>query len=154
MGLPVLSRSARQRVSCLLLVVFAFRALIPHGFMPSAQDPFALEICPDGFPVHLLPASAHAHAPEQGWHAHGHEHEAGHDLSPATADHSSPAHQIQPSNQHCLFGAASGVGPVSIGLPALVRVDPQAVPPPRTAVLFSARERHSLAQPRAPPVLS
>jgi hypothetical protein len=48
-----------------VLAAFVLRALIPVGFMPSPEHPFTLSICPDGFPIELLPANdhaAHAHA--------------------------------------------------------------------------------------------
>jgi hypothetical protein len=41
-------RLQRRLLTSLLLVAMVFRALIPDGFMPSAQRPFSLEICHAG----------------------------------------------------------------------------------------------------------
>jgi hypothetical protein len=42
------SRLQRELLTSLLLVAMVFRALIPAGFMPSAERPFSLEICHAG----------------------------------------------------------------------------------------------------------
>jgi hypothetical protein len=41
-------RRSQRRITGLLLVALAFRALIPAGFMPSAERPLTLEICHAG----------------------------------------------------------------------------------------------------------
>lgn len=123
-----------------LLITFAFRALIPAGFMPSADRPFTLQICPDGFPAQLLlSANPHmdmAHATHQG--------------------HDAPSHNQHGASysQHCVFGAATGVGPaphVLIVATSLL-VQPQALPT-FTLTHFKA-QRYSVQQARAPPFYS
>jgi len=64
-----------------MLFAFAVRALIPQGFMPSSDQPYSVEICPEGFPPQLL---AHAHHHHGGSHWH---------------------------TEHCVFGAACANGP-------------------------------------------
>jgi hypothetical protein len=104
----------RQRILAgILLAGVASRALIPAGFMPSADRPFSLELCWDGFPAVLLAQSepTHAHSADldsmpghsmagEGWHgAMG----GVHHHHPGTAPH----------NEHCVFGSACSAGPVS-----------------------------------------
>jgi hypothetical protein len=50
----LLNRVQQQWLISVLLVALAVRALIPAGFMPSADQPFTLQICPDGFPAQFL----------------------------------------------------------------------------------------------------
>lgn len=60
-----------------LLFALIVRALIPAGFMPAAG--FSFQICPDGFPAHLLQvdaALAHDSGGEQSAHAGHHHHDA------------------------------------------------------------------------------
>ncbi len=56
-------RFQRELLTSLLLVAIAFRALIPAGFMPSAQRPFSLEICHAGTlaPGHTVPPGHPSH---------------------------------------------------------------------------------------------
>jgi hypothetical protein len=88
----ITGRLQRELLTSLLLVAIAFRALIPAGFMPSAQRPFSLEIC----------------------HAGTLAHPAG---TPAASDHSAPPDHSSHID-HCPFGTAPGTGP----LPSLPRV--------------------------------
>jgi hypothetical protein len=57
------SRFQRQLLTSLLLVAMVFRALIPSGFMPSAERPFSLEICHAGTlaPDHSVPPNHSRH---------------------------------------------------------------------------------------------
>jgi len=72
-------------IAGVMLFAFAVRSLIPLGFMPSSEQPFSVEICPEGFPARLL-----VHA---GQH---HHHGAGHSYT-----------------DHCVFGTACVNGPPS-----------------------------------------
>jgi hypothetical protein len=83
----ITGRLSRELLTSLLLVAMAFRALIPVGFMPSAERPFSLEICRGGtlaLPVPTTAGSDHSVPP----------------------DHSSHF-------EHCPFGSAPGTGPLS-----------------------------------------
>lgn len=44
----ITGRLQRKLVTSLMLVAMVFRALVPIGFMPSAERPFSLQICPAG----------------------------------------------------------------------------------------------------------
>src|ERR1700690_182886 len=82
-------RAPHSWITGVLLVAVTFRALIPAGFMPSAERPLRLEICRAGYLARLDTA-----APAQ--HPHG-----------------------APQNEHCPFGAAPGAGvlPATVALP-------------------------------------
>jgi hypothetical protein len=67
-----------------LLFALIVRALIPAGFMPAAG--FSFQICPDGYPAHLLQAQAHNSGDRASLHA-GHHHDA-----PAVHGHSPASH--------------------------------------------------------------
>jgi hypothetical protein len=106
-----------------MLLAFALRALVPQGFMPATDRPFAVEICPEGFPAQMLMAGGHHH------------------------HHGDPRSQTE----HCVFGTACASGPpTQLSLltefaPAeLVRVAPV------MAVAASVRLVH-LPQVRGPP---
>jgi hypothetical protein len=73
----------RQLIAGIVLLVFAVRALVPQGYMPSHERPFSIEICPEGFPAQLLGHATHHHS-------------------------GSPAH-----SEHCVFGSACPPGPLS-----------------------------------------
>jgi hypothetical protein len=73
----------RQLIAGIILLAFAARALVPHGYMPSHERPFSIEICPEGFPAQLLGHTAHHHS-------------------------GGPAH-----SEHCVFGSACPPGPLS-----------------------------------------
>ncbi|HTT00617.1 MAG TPA: hypothetical protein VMG11_00900 [Steroidobacteraceae bacterium] len=51
-------KARRAGLAGAVLLALALRALVPPGFMPSSEQPFSIEICPDGFPAQLL---AHHH---------------------------------------------------------------------------------------------
>jgi hypothetical protein len=83
----ITGRLAREMFTSLLLVAMAFRALIPAGFMPSAERPFSLEICHAG--TLALPAA-----------------------TSAGSDHAVPPHHSS-HFEYCPFGSAPGTGPLS-----------------------------------------
>jgi hypothetical protein len=80
-----LRRGTYRLIACALLLAFSLRALIPQGFMPASDRPFAVEICPEGFPAELLMLG-------------GHHHHHGGPNSPS---------------EHCVFGTACASGPPS-----------------------------------------
>lgn len=49
------SRALRARLVFIVLPAFVLRAAIPVGFMPAADGPLSLVICPGGLPAGLLP---------------------------------------------------------------------------------------------------
>jgi hypothetical protein len=127
-----------------LLIAFAFRALIPQGFMPSADRPFTLQICPDGFPAHLLAAASDPHAA----HADGHHHHHA-----AGSGDEAPAHQhSQFTSQHCVFAAAAGaaLAPAFVTTIALSTGHVHLQPVPAVAIVASQTYRPQ--QARAPPL--
>jgi hypothetical protein len=141
------SRTELRGLAGLVLLVFLLRVLIPAGFMPSADRPFAVELCPSTFPVAWL-----AKVGEQGSQAdpaQHHHHHAQHEGDAATDQ--SPAESS--GFEHCAFGSASPV--VSVGEPALevLGAEPQYVPDFVALNAPPARLIRS-QKARAPPVLS
>jgi hypothetical protein len=119
-------RRARTLMASILLVAFVLRALIPPGFMPASDRPFAIEICWEGIPAQMLAQSEHA--------AHHHQHSG------------SPSH-----SEHCVFGTACAAGPIS-HLPLLSDVSSaQQLPAPGLVSSAGAVRLVHLPQPRAPP---
>jgi hypothetical protein len=56
------SRNVPSRlIAGVLIAAFAVRSLIPLGFMPSGEHPFAIAICPEGFPAQWLALAPHHH---------------------------------------------------------------------------------------------
>jgi hypothetical protein len=139
--------SLHRAASGLLAMVF-LRALVPAGFMPDADRPFSLALCPDGFPAsRFSPAMlVDLEARRQGEH-HAHvEH----------FDRSAPRpHEHAAFNgEHCIFGAASGLAPAPQAMPVLANLV-QSVPGLRRHLSpAAASARYRIAQPRAPPALS
>lgn len=157
----IVSRVFPQWVSCLLLLAFVFRALIPSGFMPAAGLPFTLQICPDGFPIQLLPgAGEHAgHASHGAMGATAHPEHAAHlaqlDGSRADTQPGTPSHQHHTTaGEHCLFGAAASVGPAAHLLVDVTSSDVDDVVIPAAAAPMYPSRPHRFAQPRAPPAFS
>lgn len=75
-GSPFLARrgrGSRARITWVVLLAFALRALIPIGFMPAADGTLSLKICGEGFPAALLDPAAHGHAAATGAGHHSHE---------------------------------------------------------------------------------
>jgi hypothetical protein len=126
-------QGSRKVITGILLVVLAFRALVPAGFMPAPNRAFSLAICPDGFPTQLL-----HHAIDDG---HGVHHAGG-------ASHSHGAAR----SEHCVFAAVVGAGPSTDAL--VVHLPPDNL----LASLFDTPRsafrslRFFIQQPRAPPV--
>jgi len=46
--------SSRRLIAALAVIAFAFRALIPAGFMPDSVHPLSLTICPEGMDPQLM----------------------------------------------------------------------------------------------------
>lgn len=170
----MLRRFIRKRASrsfaSFLLLAFVARSLIPAGFMPAAERPFTLEICPDGMlaRVGLVPAAglpAHVHHHEQ---SGGAAHYTGHDQSRAAAQHAAHLH-VAPADEnpvphdphsthkswtHCPFaGLASAPIPLHAAAPTQ-NPEPVALAILDTDARFVSTTRFRIAQPRAPPVLS
>jgi hypothetical protein len=120
----ITGRLQRELLISLLLVAVAFRALIPPGFMPSAQRPFSLEIC-----------------------------HAGALALPAGTDHSVPPDHSS-HFEHCPFGSAPGPGPLSsLPQVARTQLDaPPATSHFATLRLGAHLDRAHA--PRAPPLLA
>jgi hypothetical protein len=124
----ITGRIQRELLTSLLLVAMAFRALIPVGFMPSAERSFSLEICRAGTLALVSTTSAGSN----------------HSVPP---DHSSHF-------EHCPFGSAPGSGPLS-SLPHVVQAHlsaPPAIGHFATARLGVRLDRAHAA--RAPPLLA
>ena len=122
--------------------------------MPSADNPLVLQICPDGFPAHLLQTAVGD--PRAAHHAHGAHPMQGADSDDPTPTPAAPAHQHKSASaEHCLFGAGlSGVGPLSqpSGVPSIVLpLEPVLL---ASTVPASTLQRYRIQQPRAPPQLS
>jgi hypothetical protein len=82
-------KATRKLIAGAMLLAFALRALVPQGFMPASDRPFAVEICPEGFPAEMLmPAGMHMAAGDQHGGPHSH-------------------------TEHCVFGTACASGPPS-----------------------------------------
>jgi hypothetical protein len=159
----VLPRTAHRNTSHwqigVLLIAFAFQALIPRGYMPSADRPFTLQLCPDGLPARLLEPAADSHAAH---HAHqaDHPHDSLH--AHAAADDDAHHEPGEPATQHessfsqfCAFGAAAGVaGPLPHALIAFVAPHAPARLVPVEAFRPRAARSVRTQQPRAPPVLA
>lgn len=134
----------RQWLLSVLLVVLCVRALVPAGFMPSADKPFSFQICPDGFPTQLLHSAQTAHA------AHHH-----HDGAQSIADDQQPSpHQHSPRAEHCVFAAAAGIGPNPQVALLLTPLEHQAAPQLDPEIALPELTRHRVQQPRAPPAFS
>jgi hypothetical protein len=131
-------RRTRGTLWAFLLLAFVLRALIPAGYMPDSDRPFALQICPDGLPAQIDEHAGHA--------AHG--------------DHGSPPPGENDSHQHetlraahCVFATAASAGIPELHAPALTVATSQAVVVrPRQIFLHSSEYRPQ--QPRGPPALS
>lgn len=135
-----LNRKARTWVIGILLVALALRALVPVGFMPSADEPFSLQICPDGFPAQLL------------HHQHGSHHEHAVAQGRRGDDSVGGAHQHGPSgSEHCLFAAAAGIGPVPHTITLAVSLDSSTTAPGASLPAPFTHVRYRISQPRGPP---
>jgi hypothetical protein len=143
MGRFRLNQKAGNWIISVLLVIFALRSLIPVGFMPSADEPFSLQICPDGLPSQLLD---HLH----GFH---HEHTLGHEHS--SHDSARGEHQHDPSSsEHCVFAGAAGIGPGPYAFALGAWLDGSTTAVPDLPPAPPTRQRYYLPQPRGPPSLA
>ncbi len=132
------SQDQRRWLISALLIALVVRALIPAGFMPATDRPFSFQICPDGYPAHLLKAAHDPHA------AHQHHDDGAGD----THNHSSA------SFEHCVFAAAAGAGPFAF-VPTLSAVAVSVGAPEFFLASASVEsQRHRIQQPRGPPALS
>jgi Protein of unknown function (DUF2946) len=126
-----LIRSSRKLIAGILLIALAFRALVPAGFMPASDQPFSLEICPDGFPPQLLHYGTH--------HGPGVHHAASHSHNSARSE-------------HCVFAAVAGAGPGMAVNGVLAPLDSFLAPLFDTAPFALRTQRFRIQQPRAPPL--
>lgn len=130
----------------IMLVAFAWRALIPAGFMP-ADRPFSIEICSEDLPAGLL---AHGESRSEDSTDMG-------DMDMGSMSHSGSVqgaqrHPGSPSHrEHCVFGTASSAGPIS-NLPLLSDIEyaPQLRALAFVSIARAVRLVH-LPPPRAPP---
>jgi DUF2946 family protein len=137
-----LNPTQRQWIFSILLLALLVRALVPAGFMPSSEQPFSFQICPDGFPAQLLhSADAHQH----------HHHPGGDDQ---TNDDRGGPHEHGVRAEHCVFAAAATVGALSQVALLLTPLEQQAAPHFYTALPIPELTRHRVQQPRAPPAFS
>lgn len=137
-----------------VLLAFVVRSLIPAGFMPDAVRPFALEICPDGFAVQLLPNQSIAHSGHAGHEMPG----IAHDRVSAKSGTSDPSgagsHDHNSWRSHCVFASVASAPPVSDA------AAPSPVPEATHLTVYdtdprvTTAERFRIAQPRAPPFLA
>jgi hypothetical protein len=142
MGNGRINREARRWVIGVLLMTLVVRALIPVGFMPSAEHPFTVQICPDGFPPQLL-------GPEHGSH---HYHGAGQHTS---RDALGGTHQHDPSRfEHCAFALAAGMGPAPHAITGVAPLEPSTAPLLSQPSSHLEVRRFRIPQPRAPPCLA
>jgi hypothetical protein len=134
----------------ILLVALCVRALVPAGFMPSADRPFSFQICPDGFPAERLkqpaPVAQHDHA----GHAH-HPMDQAADPEPQTGgSHGHGAVRAE----HCVFAAVASAAPVTdtllLGTAVEAPRQPRIEPPSRAL----STPRFHLPPSRAPPTFS
>jgi hypothetical protein len=145
MRLILSERSRRKLLASTLLVAFAARALIPAGFMPGPDRPFAIEICPEGFPAEMLEHGEPQHTDSMGLGSMDMD-----SMSPESV----PAHHHSGSpshSEHCVFGTACSAGPTThSALPTGL-----SSAPPLLAVacdsIAVAVHLVRLPQPRAPP---
>jgi hypothetical protein len=143
-------KASGRSFASLLLLAFIVRSLIPAGYMPAADRPFALQICPDGLPAHAGQA-AHLRQQEQPSPAAQH---AGHMHAAQAGEHAAPdPHSTHKSWTHCPFAGLAGAPlPLDAATPA------QSAEATAPAILdtdarFVSTTRFCIAQPRAPPIL-
>jgi hypothetical protein len=137
-----------------LLVALIIRSLIPAGFMPATDRPFSFQICPDGYPAHLLRSAA------DGTHAEHHRHHPASDAGDSDTGNSGGAggenhRHSSAGSEHCVFAAAAGAGPlawapVAFFAPAVALEAPEFFYASPTLPPLSFR----VQQPRGPPALS
>jgi hypothetical protein len=133
-----------------LLVALIVRSLIPAGFMPATDRPFSFQICPDGFPAHLLKSAA------SGAHAeHHHSHQDPSTDAGAGIDSGGETHRHSSAGaNHCPFSAAASAGPLAWAAVFFAA----AVAPESPQFFYASPTLQPLTfrvqQPRGPPALS
>jgi hypothetical protein len=137
-----LNPTQRQWIFSILLLALLVRALVPAGFMPSSEQPFSFQICPDGFPAQLL------HSGDAHQHQHHHDSDG-----PTHGDRGGP-HEHGVRAEHCVFAAVATVGAISQLALLLTPLEERAAPHFYTALPIPELTRHRVQQPRAPPALS
>ncbi len=135
-----LSQTQRQWLFSILLLALFVRALVPAGFMPSSEQPFSFQICPDGFPAQLL----------HGADAHQHHHH--HDAGDQTSDRGPHEHGVRA--EHCVFAAAATVSTIAQVALLLTPLERHAASHVYDARPIPELTRHRVQQPRAPPAFS
>lgn len=140
---PPFNRRARGTLQVFLLLAFVLRALIPAGYMPASDRPFALQICPDGLPAQSgHPAQSDEHALHG---AHG-DHDA------PGSDEGSHQHDTFRTS-HCVFATVAGAGAPEFHAPVATSESSRAMAVrPRQIVVQPPEYRPQ--QPRGPPSLS
>jgi hypothetical protein len=148
-------RNRRGLIGALLLALIV-RALIPAGFMPATDRPFSFQICPDGYPAHLLktasPVVASAADPPHADHGHAdhHDHASGH----ADHDDDGTHRHAAAGSENCAFAAVASAGPhgwsATFSVPAAIAQAPEFI---YTAPAVQPL-RFRVSQPRGPPALS
>ncbi len=139
-------RRARRALQAFLILAFALRALIPAGYMPASDQPFALQICPDGLPAQFAAAE---HATQGSEHA---EHGAHGDHGSPLTDDGSHQHETFRAS-HCAFATVASAGTPEFHAPAATLETSQAVAlKPRQ--IFVQAPQYRPQQPRGPPALS
>jgi hypothetical protein len=141
-----LTPSARASLARIALFAFTLRALIPAGFMPSAERPFTLEFCPDGFPVELLPGSSHDHALHGTPVAYPHPH--------PTRDDGSGHDGDTRQSGHCAFAAPAGAPQLADASAVTIPVETGKLTGFEYLAPSFGPHRFLLSQPRAPPTLA
>ncbi len=122
---------AAPHVLFAVLVVFAARALVPPGYMPSHERPWSFEICPEGWPATLVHPGTHAHS---GAHASGTSHPGPH-----------------ARGEHCVFGTLCAWGPASAPIGATVLLIQPLSAAATVPEAPAAMPRVCLPEPRGPP---
>jgi hypothetical protein len=156
----VLNPNNRRWVIGALLIALALRALIPAGFMPATDRPFSFQICPDGYPAHLLKSAQGAS--DGDFHA-AHHHHPSSDEGPVADAQLPPGHEQQhdrshrhssAGTEHCVFAAAACAGPLA-WVPAFYAAT-VALETPEYFYASPAVQslRFRVQQPRGPPALS
>lgn len=133
---------SRRLIPGVLILAVLLRGLIPAGFMPSAEHPFTLELCPDGI----------EHASMGGMDMAGMD-MPGMDMSGQHAGDHLPASHHDSHTDHCVFGAAATAG-IGSAFPQVLTLAAVFAPLDfwaPTPLRPYARSRAQ--QPRAPPSL-
>jgi hypothetical protein len=146
----VVSRPLGRWIISILLVALCVRALVPAGFMPSADRPFSFQICPDGFPAELLKRPAAASHHDHAAHAHHQMGQAADSDQQSGGSHEHGAVRAE----HCVFAAVASAGPVPETLLLGTAIEAQQQPRIEPLSRVLSTPRFHLPQSRAPPSFS